>query len=173
MRKRCDNEWQRARDEREEAYFACIQGHVMNAKTKGGGRVSYSRITFATLESRRDTSFSRSLLLLSPRSYKDAPVPLLLYTSRTATPRYSFVYRAVCTYNETGAFGQFPRVSIALRSVPQRKISVTVRWEFWKNSSLFTYFERLRWLYIRRDHPYTHAEIHSWTTMTLRLITQW
>lgn len=53
--------------EREDTYFAFIQGHVMNAKTKGG-HVSYSRITFATLESHRDTPSSRFLFLLSSRS---------------------------------------------------------------------------------------------------------
>ena len=58
----------RGASKKEEAYFARIQGLVMNAKTKGGVRVSYSRITFATLESHRDIPFSCSVFLLSPRT---------------------------------------------------------------------------------------------------------
>lgn len=119
----------RGASKKEEAYFVRIQGLVMNAKTKGGVRVSYSRITFATLESHRDTPSSLVLsfffLLVQtpwPSSFKH------IFPGRRA--RYSFVYRAVCmlyihVYNETRAFGQFPRVSTVLCSVLQRKISVT------------------------------------------------
>jgi len=94
-------------------------------ENQGRGRVSYSRITFATLESRKDTSF---FSLSSFFSFVGAPQPSFLkhiFPRRRRRALYSFVYPAICMYNETGAFGQFPRVSIALRSVPLRKISVT------------------------------------------------
>lgn len=76
---------------------SCIQGHVMNAKTKGKDcRVSYSRITFATLESHRDTpSLVLSFFLLPVRV--GIPSSSKHIFPEDGDARYSFVYRAVRT----------------------------------------------------------------------------
>jgi len=80
--------------DREEAYFARIQGHVMNAKTERKRRVSYSRITFGTLESYRDTASSLSFFFLPVRRRPDL-FPLRIYFRDTARAILLFIATAL------------------------------------------------------------------------------
>jgi len=85
-----------------------------------GRRVSYSRITFATLESHREVPLSppvRSFSLM--RFADDAPVFFLrahIFSGRSDTACSILLFIAL--RNDTGAFDQASHSSIALHSVP-------------------------------------------------------